>query len=175
MDEPQLKYQELYQLSKEAVSNEIERIRRIEDKSSKMVTLCGVLIAFAALISKFGLSSFYPPYGLFDWVCLFSLVLFIALVIFTFLNLNEVLATFVLPINYVDQQMIEFFDKHTHIDVLYALARNNAKAIYYIGKQREKKLARLKRSHMGIKLSVSLIIVIIASQILSELTKHSGR
>ena len=159
------KYRELYLLSKEASANEIDRIRRIEDKSAKMITLCGILIAFAGFVGKFVLGSFFPPNVIYDWLCLISFFSFVVAILYAFVNLLGVLNIINISIKPMNQQMITFFDQNSHINILYALAKSNAEAIAFNTKQYYKKLWKLKCSYWAIHCSLAFIIIFIASQL----------
>jgi hypothetical protein len=159
------KYRDLFHLSQEAAANEIERARRLEEKAAKLITLCGVLIAFAGLIGKFVFSSLIPPRLVFDWLCIISFLVYVISIIYAFVNLLGVLNIINISVNPMNQEMITFFDKNSHINVLYALARNNVTAIALNTRQHNKKLWKLKCSYWSIHCSMAFMLIFIIAQI----------
>ena len=165
------KYRELYLLSKEASDKEIERIRRIEDKSAKLISLCALLIAFVGFAGKFVLDSFIPPHILYDWLCFISYSSFAAIIIYAFFNLLGTLKVINIYINPSNQEMITFFDHNSYIDVLYALAKNNNEAIAFNSMEYKKKLKKLKCSYWAIYCSMVFMVVFIISLVLGMYIK----
>jgi uncharacterized membrane protein len=163
MDELIDKYRELFLLSKEASVQEVDRIRRSEDKSAKLASLCGLLLAFFGLTGKFVIESFFPPHNIFNWICFILYPSFMIIMAYGLFYLIRALRITNIHINPMSREMIAFFDKNSHIDILYALARNNVKAIEHNSKEYRKKLKNINHGYWAIFLSAVLILIFVLS------------
>lgn len=167
------KYRELYLLSEKASNNEIDRIRRVEEKAAKLISLSGVLITLAALAGKFVFDSLVPPEGLAEYLCLTAYIFFAGSLVYSFINLILSFKAADIHINQMDEEMISFFDTNSHLNVLYALARNNAQATALNRAEYSKKFKRLKCSYWAIFFSIISMPVFIVFMILSMSNKTS--
>ncbi len=161
------KYRELYLLSEKASINEIDRIRRVEEKAAKLISLSGILITLAALAGKFVFYSLVPPEGLNEYCCLAAYIFFAISLVYAFINLILSFRAADIHINPMDQEMISFFDNNSHLNILYALARNNANATALNRAEYSKKFKRLKCSYWAIFFSIISMPVFIVFMILS--------
>lgn len=161
------KYRELYLLSEKSTLNEIDRIRRVEEKASKLISLSGILITLAALAGKFVFDSLVPPKGLSEYCCLAAYSFFAGCLVYAFINLILSFKAADIHITQVDQEMISFFDDNSHLNILYALARNNAEATALNRAEYSKKFKRLKCSYWAIFFSIISMPAFILFMILS--------
>jgi len=168
MNEQLYKYRELFIMSKEAYVQEVERIRRLEDKSAKFGSFCGLLLTILGFAGGRLIIPFVPPNNIFGWICLSSYFFFMIFMAYAFFNLIRVLRISNIHTNPMNQETIAFFDKNSHIDILYALARNYIKAIELNNKEYSKKLKNLKKSYSAMNISMTLILIFILSFFVSK-------
>jgi hypothetical protein len=174
MDPILAKYQELYQLSKEAVSKDIERLRRAEDKASKFASLSALLVTLSALAGKFVLDSFIPPKTILSWICLITYLLFLATLIYAFTNILGSMRVVTIDIPPMNAAMIEFFDKEEYIDIIYALAKKNCEILEKNATAYQKRLRSLLRTYKALLLSAILVSAFIVSFIFWFTNKPKG-
>ena len=167
------KSRELYVFAKEAYADLTERIRRTEDKSAKLMALCGSLVAFGGLVGLFILDSFVPPRTAFDWASLICFVLFIVGVIAAFfsllgtVNLTNRLRS---PLN---DKMVAYFKAASLPKIHCDLAEEIKKALAHNDKEHEKKIRRFKFGYWTIFFSLVVIAIFVASRIVKTFMTHN--
>jgi hypothetical protein len=172
MDPKLKKYEELYALSKEAVAEGIERIRKTDEKAHKFSTLSGLLMVVSAVGGKSVIESVVPPGTLFAWVSLISYLLFFAVILFAFVNILRSMRVSTLGTSGVNKEVMDFFDKEEdYLDILYALTRRNNDIVESNDALCRDKLKCLLKTYNALLLSVGLISVLVVSFILSNIHK----
>lgn len=155
------KYKELYDLSKEALTEEQNRFSRLDEKASKYLSIFTLLIGGLGFFGSWLINEYVPPKGYLEWIILsLGLVFFISIIfawnyIFNVLRLSGVKK---IPLN---SEVIEFFDKHRLLDIYYSLARGIKDALEFnrnIAKEKEKKLAKAYNSILIAGISLLFLI-----------------
>ena len=171
MDQILKKYEELYALSKEAVADGIERIRKTDEKAHKFATLSGLLMVVSAVGGKSVIESVVPPKTPFAWVSLISYLLFFAAILFAFVNILRSMRVATLGTPGMNKEVINFFDKEEYLDILYALTKRNSDIVESNDATRKEKLKCLLKTYKALLLSVGLISILVVSFILWNIQK----
>lgn len=171
MDQILEKYEELYALSKEAVADGIERIRKTDEKAHKFATLSGLLMVVSAVGGKSVIESVVPPKTVFAWVSLISYLLFFAAILFAFVNILRSMRVATIGTPGMNKDVISFFDKEEYLDILYALTKRNSDIVESNDATCKEKLKSLLRTYRALLISVGLISILVVSFILWNIFK----
>ncbi len=128
MDESLKKYEELYALSKEGLEEELIRFKRIDDKASTYLTFAGFFIVVLGLAGKpvadLAIRAGTAPF----WVLAAALLRFMCSILLAVWNLFSTLRIHALKKFPMSDELLEFFGRHTYLDIIYALTRGNVDA-----------------------------------------------
>jgi len=167
MDQTLKKYEELYALSKEAVADGIERIRKTDEKAHKFATLSGLLMVVSAVGGKSVIESVVPPKNPLAWISLVSYLLFFAAILFAFVNILRSMRVATLGIPGMNKEVIGFFDnEEEYLDIIYALTKRNSDIVESNDALSKEKLKCLLKTYKALLWSVGLISILVVSFIL---------
>lgn len=157
--EPSIKkYEELYKLSKEGLDEELSRFRRLDEKASRYFTVLSILLVALSLAGWFALDLFLPPSNILDWLCLSTAIPVFLCCLVALYFIFSVLRTQPLTKFPVDNELLQFFNKHRYLDILYALTRGNINAVAENRAITDRKTRRLT---WGYRFIVVLIIFLL--------------
>jgi hypothetical protein len=154
------KYQELYQLSKEAFNEELERFFRIDEKATKYLSVITLVLGFLPFVSNWSITKIIPPSSYIEWFLfvigiLFCLSVFASWIItFSVLKLHKVGK---IPLS---SEMIDFFDNHSLLNIYYTLSKSNKDVLLMNRKQVNKKSKRLYYAYQTIIASGIFLLIL---------------
>jgi hypothetical protein len=173
------KYEELYSLTKSGLSDELEAIRQLEEKSSRYISVAGLVLGVSTLGLKYVIDSVFPCKTALDNIVVLLLFLFLALAFASIVTLFTVFKTRDLSHFPINNELLQFFDQNNYLDSIFALARGNIEAVRKNRAVRLDKIRRLSRAYKLMFFSIVTLALftcsIVARQYLipSETTKRS--
>jgi len=150
------KYKELFNLSKEVLNEELNRFRSLDEKASKYLTALTVLLGMYAFFVSQLFPCLFPPSDTIEWLLVLTLfLLFISIIVSWFLIFKT------LRIAYLSKTplSIKFFDNHRLVDIYYATAKTNQKALSQNRKTNNHKSKLLKYGYSSMCVTMFLIII----------------
>lgn len=150
------KYKELFELSKELLAEEQGRYSRLDQKAAMYLSAITIVASLYALVASSLWSSLAYPLGVFSIILLaYSLVLAVFMLVawFEVFRAARVVGIMRMPLD------IQFFDDNRTLDIHYALARGNKRALKVNMKVNQLKSERLARGYRFIRLTVVGIAV----------------
>lgn len=166
------KYEELFALTKEGLTEEIDRFKRVDDKASRYLSIVSILMVifgfgFRPIVELSGGTS-----GFSFWILvtiafcfLFSTVLAIWL-LFSTLKIQALLK-FPMTLD-----LLPFFQKNTYLDIISALSRENIKATLQNRVSTDRKTQALTKAYRlmmtAILLLAGLVFWIIVLALMSK-------
>jgi uncharacterized membrane protein len=161
------KYKELFNLSKEVLNEELNRYRSLDEKASKYFSALTILLGIYAFFVSHLFPRLFPPSDTTEWLLLLTLLLlFISIIISWFLIFKT------LRIAYLSKTplSIKFFDDHKLVDIYYATAKTNQKALSQNRKTNNHKSKLLKYGYSS--MCVTMILIIIFFSLFAFYTYH---
>jgi hypothetical protein len=150
------KYKELFNLSKEILNEELNRYRSLEEKASKYISALTVLIGIYAFFVSQLFPRLFPPQEILDWLLgAILFLLFISIITSWFFIFK------ILRVSYLSKTplTIEFFDEHRLVDIYYAIARTNHKALIENRKTNDYKSKLLGQGYQAMRITMILTII----------------
>lgn len=162
---PVKKYEELYELTKSGLADELEGIRQLEEKASRYLSVMGVLLGISSLGVKLVIEAILPTRTFFDGLVTGILVFFLLLAFCTILTLFTVFKTKGLSHFPINNELIEFFNKNNYLDSIFALTRGNVDAVQTNRSVRLDKIRRLSYGYILMILSIAFLALFTCSLI----------
>lgn len=151
------KYKELYVLSKEVFSEELNRSAKIDDKASKYLTVLTFLLGAFGFFGQRIFDSFIPPKNYFSWLIIIICGMLLFLLLITWFVLFGVLRIHVFRKISID---IDFFDNNELIDVYYASSRGIKNDLILNREQVDNKSRKLYHSYILIRVLVVFLAIL---------------
>lgn len=165
MNESELlkKYEELYNLTKKGLSEELEAIRQLEEKSSRYLSVVGIVLGVSTLGLKFVIETILPCKTFLDDIVVTVLVIFLILTFITIVTLFTVFRTRGLSHFPINHELVEFFDQYNYLDSIFALTRGNIDAVLMNRKVRLDKIRRLSYGYILMLWSIGTLALFTCS------------
>jgi hypothetical protein len=146
--DPLKKYEELYELTKNGLADELEGLRQLEEKASRYLSVMGILLGISSIGVKVVIETILPTKTFFDNVVTLTLFLFLILAFSTILILFTVFKTRELSHFPINAELIQFFTEHNFLDSIFALTRGNVQAVETNRSVRLDKIRRLSYGYI---------------------------
>ena len=169
---PVKKYEELYELTKNGLADELEGIRQLEEKASRYLSVMGVLLGISSLGVKLVIEVILPAKTFFDGLVTGFLVVFLLLAFCTILTLFTVFKTKGLSHFPIKDELIEFFNKNNYLDSIFALTRGNINAVQTNRSVRLDKIRRLSYGYILMIWSIAFLALFTCSLIARPYVKN---
>lgn len=161
-----MKYQELYELTKAGLSDELEGIRQLEEKASRYLSVMGLVLGISTLGVKFVIETIVSSRTLFDAILIAVLVVFLLFAFISILVLFKVLKTRGLSHFPINQSLLDLFQKHNYLDSIYALTRGNIEAVAFNHKIRLEKIQTISNGYLLMVCAISTLALFTVSLII---------
>jgi len=154
------KYYDLFLIAKETLEQERIRYNRIDDKIHRLLNLTTLFVGLASFYGKWIIDHFIPSHSVIEWIVfIFSATLYLTLLYtwFIIIHADRLYDSEAIPIN---EDMRAFFKENESVDIYYGLTKNYEEALNKNRSQTEKKIKYLNRSHLVLKFSLAILIII---------------
>jgi hypothetical protein len=164
------KYIELYELSKRGMDEELQGIRRLEEKASNYMSVLGLLLAASGLGGPFVFAQVLPIKTWLDALSLGAFLCFFASVFLAILSLFRVIKTENLLHFPVNDDLIKHFEANSYLDAVFALTRSNIQAVQANRQVRSTKIRRLTMGYRIMIFSITTLFVFTLSMLSRSLS-----
>jgi len=174
MDESLKKYEELYALSKEGLAEELDRFKKIDDKASRYLTFASFFIVVLGLAGKpvadLALRSGSLPF----WILSLATLAFMMSTLLAVWHLFSTFRIHSLKKFPMSDELVEFFDTNTYLNIIYALTRGNIQATLENRQVNDEKAFQLRRAYILLLVSIVSLSVLALMVFLLALLRQLG-
>ncbi|MBM3324785.1 MAG: hypothetical protein FJY66_03875 [Calditrichaeota bacterium] len=162
------KYEKLYDFTRSSLSSEHSRYERIENKIARLLTLLAIVLGF----SSFGLGHLAKTLGgrmgVPEWGFVCSYAVFFMAALSSLFAFMRSLAFGALEWLDVRKNLLDYFDQHRYIDILYSISRDQIEATLFNRKVISKKIKRVKFGNFCLLVAIVMIPLIVVFYVLSS-------
>ena len=156
------KYEMLLEWSNEVLAEESASYDGIEEKASKYLSALTVALAFFAFVARSMVAALnlVPPTCAAEWIILVSTGAVLVSIVLAWYLVFTVLKIHVVVVRPLDDELVQFFHSHAAVDVYFALARGNARALAENREKTDQKASRLRWAYTAIVTAAGLAVLL---------------
>lgn len=136
------KYKELFDYSTEVLENEHERFKNADEKASKYTTILTFLLGVVAYVDKWTMEHAIPAHNAIDWALIIDGAATLVCAVISWFLVSRVITSSSYRGRPLNDEVLSFYRNNRLIDIYYAFAKANAKAL----DENSKKTARKYRT-----------------------------
>lgn len=128
-DDALAKYKELFDYSTEVLKDEHERFKNADEKASKYTTILTFLLGVIAYVDKWTMEHALPARDTIDWALITDGAATLICAVISWFLVSRVITMSSYRGRPLNDDVLSFYRKNRRIDIYYAFAKANAKAL----------------------------------------------
>jgi len=165
------RYELLYNLAKDVLAEEQNRLNRIDDKASKYLPAITFLVGVYGFITKPFIGMIFPPDNWFEWIVIGLIIFTLGYLVKTWLGLFQVMRLRKILKLPLSDDMIEFIYKNSETTVQYWLAKRMKEAYSENKVIIDLRSNKLDASHMNMRVCVFALSLLFISYYVLEILR----